>query len=121
MFDLLPAFASSLDQIERLSEHASLCRYLIPTSWAAMQANALVVIDQFGTGAHRLGWTALRSSRRQPEPSPARKDGHLCLVAITLPSLAKEIPPAPPGVPDTIEVYRDAAGNIELDHAWVSL
>ncbi len=86
-----------------------------------MQANALAVIDQFGTVAHRLGWTALRNSRRQPEPPPARKYGHLCLVAVTLPSPAKEIPPVPPGVPDTIEVYRDAAGNIELDHTWTNL
>ena len=86
-----------------------------------MQANALAVIDQFGTVAHRLGWTALRNSRRQPEPPPARKYGHLCLVAVTLPSPAKEIPPVPPGVPDTIDVYRDAAGNIELDHVWINL
>ncbi|MBA9061726.1 hypothetical protein GGQ91_001103 [Methylobacterium fujisawaense] len=82
---LPPAAATGRDQIERLSKHASPCWYLIPTRWTAMRANALAVIDQLGTGAHRLGWMALRSPRRQPEPPPARKYGHLCLAAITLP------------------------------------
>lgn len=56
--DLPPAVASRGDQIERRSEHASPCRYLLPAKWAAMRANALAFIDQFGAEAHRLSWTA---------------------------------------------------------------
>ena len=58
MSDLSPAVASWRDQIERLSEHASPCRYLLPAKWAAMRANALAFIHQHGAEAHRLGWTA---------------------------------------------------------------
>ncbi len=43
------------DQLERLSEYASLCRYLAPAQWAAIRANALAFIDQHGAEAHRLG------------------------------------------------------------------
>ncbi|ONF47082.1 hypothetical protein [Methylobacterium radiotolerans] len=56
--DLPPAVVTWRDQIERLSEHASPCRYLTPARWAAMRANALAFLDQHGAEAHRLGWTA---------------------------------------------------------------
>lgn len=58
MFELPPAVAFWRDQIERLSEHASPCRYLTPTRWAAMRANALAFIDEHGAEVHRFGWTA---------------------------------------------------------------
>ena len=58
MSDLPPAVASWRDQIERLSEHASPCRFLAPTKWAAIRTNALSFIAQHGAEAHRLGWTA---------------------------------------------------------------
>jgi hypothetical protein len=51
------AVTSWRDQIERLSEHASPCRYLAPAKWAAIRANALSFLDQYGAEAHRLGWT----------------------------------------------------------------
>jgi hypothetical protein len=38
--DLLPAVASWRDQIERLSEHVSPCRYLLPAKWKAMRGPA---------------------------------------------------------------------------------
>ena len=65
--DLPPAVASWRDQIERLSEHASPCRYLTPTRWAAMRANALVFLDEHGAEAHRLGWTAPQLFGVHPE------------------------------------------------------
>jgi hypothetical protein len=55
MSDLPPAVASERDQIERLSEHASPCRYLPPAKWAAMRQNALAFLDEHGAEAHRLG------------------------------------------------------------------
>jgi hypothetical protein len=67
MSDLSPAVASWRDQIERLSEHASPCRYLTPTLWAAMRVNALTFLDRFGAEAHRLGWTAPQLFGVQPE------------------------------------------------------
>ncbi|WP_197739396.1 hypothetical protein [Methylobacterium sp. P1-11] len=48
MSELPSAVTSWRDQIERLSEHASPCRYLLPTKWPPMRANALAFIDQFG-------------------------------------------------------------------------
>jgi hypothetical protein len=50
---------------------------------------------------------------------PARKYGHLCLAAITLPPPVKRIPPVPPGVPYTIEVWKEVGGNIELPLATI--
>jgi hypothetical protein len=44
--NLSPTVASWRDQIERLFEHASPCRYLPPTKWAAMRTNALSFLDQ---------------------------------------------------------------------------
>ena len=67
MSDLPPAVASWRDQIERLSEHASPCRYLTPARWAAMRANALTFLDERGAKAHRLGWTASQLFGVHPE------------------------------------------------------
>jgi hypothetical protein len=53
-----PAVTTWRDQIERLSEHASPCRYLLPAKWAAMRTNALAFLDAHGADAHRRGWTA---------------------------------------------------------------
>ena len=53
--------------IENLSEHASPCRYLAPSKWAVMRANALAFIDQHGAEAHRLGWTAPQLFGVHPE------------------------------------------------------
>jgi hypothetical protein len=58
MSDLPAAVVSWRDQLERLSEHASPCRYLLPAKWKAMRENALAFLDQFGAEAYRLGWTA---------------------------------------------------------------
>ncbi|MGH1574953.1 hypothetical protein ACRAWG_35350 [Methylobacterium sp. P31] len=58
MSDLPPAVTSWRDQIEGLSPHASPCRYLAPTKWAAIRENAMAFLDQHGAEAHRLGWTA---------------------------------------------------------------
>ncbi|MBE7204132.1 MAG: hypothetical protein INR70_40945, partial [Parafilimonas terrae] len=44
---------------------------------------------------------------------------HLCLAAITLPPPVKQIPPVPPGVPYTIEVWKEVGGNIELHLATI--
>ena len=65
--DLPPAVATWRDQIERLSEHASPCRYLLPAKWKAMRENALPFLDQHGAEAHRLGWTAEQLFGVHPE------------------------------------------------------
>ncbi|XYD12609.1 hypothetical protein R1A27_34565 (plasmid) [Methylobacterium sp. NMS12] len=64
---LLPDAALWRSSLEDLSEHASPCRYLSPTRWAAMRANALAFIDQFGVEAHRLDWTAPQLFGVHPE------------------------------------------------------
>ncbi|WP_267355491.1 MULTISPECIES: hypothetical protein [unclassified Methylobacterium] len=74
MSDLPPAVASWRDQIERLSEHASPCRYLAPVKWAAIRANALTFIDRFGAEAHRLGWTAPELFGVHPQNGTLRVD-----------------------------------------------
>ncbi|MGU3467617.1 hypothetical protein ACLBXO_22475 [Methylobacterium sp. C33D] len=67
MSDHPTAIASWRDQIERLSERASPCRYLAPAKWAAMRANALTFLDEHGAEAHRLGWTAPQLFGVHPE------------------------------------------------------
>jgi hypothetical protein len=74
MSDLPPAVASWRDQIERLSEHASPCRYLAPTRWAAMRENALALLDRFGAEAYRLGWTAPQLFGVHPQHGTIRVD-----------------------------------------------
>ncbi|GJE49965.1 hypothetical protein GOFOIKOB_3006 [Methylobacterium tardum] len=63
--------------------------------------------------------TASCPYQRPPGAPPTRKYEHLCLAAITLPPPAKQIPPVPPGVPYTIEVWRETGGNIELHLATI--
>ena len=63
--------------------------------------------------------TASCRYQRPPGAPPARKYEHLCLAAITLPPPAKQIPPVPPGIPYTIEVWRETGGNIELHLATI--
>jgi hypothetical protein len=65
--DLPSAFSVWSGQIERLPEHASPCRNLPDAKWAAMRANVLAFIDQFGAEAHRLGWTAEQLFGVHPE------------------------------------------------------
>lgn len=56
--DLPPAVATWRDQIERLSPHASPCRYMPPARWAAVREAAINFCDRFGADALALGWTA---------------------------------------------------------------
>jgi hypothetical protein len=72
--DLPSAVASWRDQIERLSEHASPCRYLAPAKWAAIRASAMAFIDQHGAEAHRLGWTAPQLFGVHPDHGTLRVD-----------------------------------------------
>ncbi|MCB4802628.1 hypothetical protein QO001_002180 [Methylobacterium brachiatum] len=67
MSDLSPVVASWRDQIERLSEHASPCRDLLPAKWKAMHENALAFLDEHGAKAHRTGWTAEQLFGVHPE------------------------------------------------------
>ena len=71
---LPPAVASWRDQIERLSELASPCRYLAPAKWKAMRENALAFIDQHGADAHQLGWTAPELFGVHPQNGTLRVD-----------------------------------------------
>lgn len=74
MSDLPSAVASWRDQIERLPEHASPCRYLLPAKWAAMRGNCLAFVDQFGAEAYRLGWSAPQLFGLHPENGTLRVD-----------------------------------------------
>ena len=74
MSDLPPAVASWRDQIERLSEHASPCRYLAPAKWAAMRASAMAFCDQHGAEAYRLSWTAPQLFGVHPDHGTLRVD-----------------------------------------------
>lgn len=72
--DLPTTVALWRDQIERLSEHASLCRYLAPAKWKAMRENALAFLNQHGGEAHRLGWTAPELFGAHPSSGMLRMD-----------------------------------------------
>ena len=63
--------------------------------------------------------TASCRYQRSPGAPPSRKYEHLCLAAITLPQPVKQIPPVPPGVPYTIEVWKETGGGIELHLATI--
>ncbi|MDH2310321.1 hypothetical protein [Methylobacterium brachiatum] len=55
--DLPSAVASWRDQLERLSPHASPCRYMPPARWATVREAAIDFCDRFGADALALGWT----------------------------------------------------------------
>lgn len=81
------------------------------------------LIDRYGPAISTIDLlrhlTASCRYQRPPGAPPARKCAHLCLAAITLPPPAKQIPPVPPGVPYTVEVWRETGGNIELHLATI--
>jgi hypothetical protein len=72
--NLPPAVATWRDQIERISERASPCRYLTPTQWARMRESALDFCDRFGAEAHRHGWTDRQLFGVHPEHGTLRVD-----------------------------------------------
>jgi hypothetical protein len=90
MSDLPPAVASWRDQIERLSEHASPCRYLLPAKWKAMRENALDFLDQLGAEAYRLGWTAPQLFGVHPEHGFLRVEYAGALMVNDSPAIAVE-------------------------------
>jgi hypothetical protein len=63
--------------------------------------------------------TASCRYQRPPGSPPARKYEHLCLAAITLPPPHRPTIPVPPGVPYTIEVWKETGGSIEAQLAVI--
>ena len=63
--------------------------------------------------------TASCRYQRPPGSPPARKYEHLCLAAITLPPPARPTTPVPPGVPFTIEVWKETGGCVEAQLAVI--
>ncbi len=108
--DLPPAVASWRDQIERLSEHASPCRYLTPTRWAAMRANALTFLDEHGAEAHRLGWTASQLFGVHPEHGFLRVEYAGALMVNDSPVIGVE--------PDRIVFDRFSGYRTKPGQAW---
>lgn len=88
MSDLPSAVACWRDQIERLSKHASPCRYLAPTKWAAIRANALAFLDQHGAEALWLGWTAPELFSVHPTSGTRRVDSCGVLMLELIPAEA---------------------------------
>ncbi|MCJ2140273.1 hypothetical protein [Methylobacterium sp. E-066] len=72
--DLPPAVATWRDQIERISERASPCRYLTPAQWATMRESAIEFCDRFGAEALSLGWTDRELFGVHPEHGTFRVD-----------------------------------------------
>lgn len=81
------------------------------------------LIERYGADISSLDLlrhlTASCRYQRAPGVPPARKYEHLCLAAITLPPAAMQIPPVPPGVPYTIEVWDRIGGKLELHLATI--
>lgn len=77
---MLPA-AVWRSALEDLSPHASPCRYLLPTKWAAIRESAIDFCDRPGAEAHALGWTAAELLALHPEHGTLRID--YCGVMIT--------------------------------------
>nr|WP_042675587.1 hypothetical protein [Methylobacterium sp. B34] len=90
MSDFPSAILSWRDQIERLPEHASPCRYLLPAKWKAMRENALAFLDQHGAETHRLGWTAEQLFGVHPEHSFLRVEYAGALMVNDSPAVAVE-------------------------------
>ncbi|MEE7451313.1 hypothetical protein MRF4_28005 [Methylobacterium radiotolerans] len=63
--------------------------------------------------------TASCRYQRAPGAPAARKYERLCLAAITLPSYRRTNAPVPPGIPYTVEVWRETGGGIELHLATI--
>ncbi|MCJ2115168.1 hypothetical protein MKK65_00895 [Methylobacterium sp. J-001] len=74
MSDLPPAVASWRDQLERISERASPCRYLTPTQWATMRESAIDFCDRFGADALAFAWTDRQLFGVHPEHGTLRVD-----------------------------------------------
>ncbi|MDF2599150.1 MAG: hypothetical protein K0Q54_1973 [Methylobacterium brachiatum] len=74
MSDLPTAVAIWHDQLERISERASPCRYLTPTQWARMRESAIDFCDRFGAEAYRLGWTDRQLFSVHPQHGTLRVD-----------------------------------------------
>jgi hypothetical protein len=74
MSDLPPAVATWRDQLERISERASPCRYLTPTQWATFRESAIDFCDQLGADAVALGWTDRQLFGVHPEHGTLRVD-----------------------------------------------
>ncbi|MCJ2053965.1 hypothetical protein [Methylobacterium sp. J-070] len=106
--DLPPVVASWRDQIERLSEHASPCRYLAPAKWGAIRKNALAFCDQFGAEAHRLGWTAPQLFGVHPQHGTIRVDYCGALMVGASPALGVE---ANRVLFERTSAYRNGAGQ----------
>lgn len=73
-FPLHPVAAGWRDALENMSPHASPCRNLPPTKWAAIREKGIAFCDQFGAEAHRLGWTAPELFAVHPEHGTIRLD-----------------------------------------------
>lgn len=84
------AVAGWRSALENLSEHASPCRYLLPTKWPPMRVNALAFIDQFGVEAHQLGWTAPELFAVHPEYGFLRVDYAGALMVNDAPAIGVE-------------------------------
>lgn len=73
------------------------------------------LIDRYEPDVSSVDWlrhlTTSCCYQRRPRAPPAQKYEHLCLAAITLPPPVKQIPPVPPGVPYTIEVWREVGAT----------
>ncbi|MDH2313175.1 hypothetical protein [Methylobacterium brachiatum] len=74
MSDLPPAVATWRDQIERIPERASPCRYLTPTQWATFRESAIDFCDRFGAAALALGWTDRQLFGVHPDHGTLRVD-----------------------------------------------
>lgn len=74
MSDLPPAVATWRDQLERISERASPCRYLTPAQWATMRESAIDFCDRFGADALALGWTGRQLFGVHPQHGTLRVD-----------------------------------------------
>ena len=72
--DLPPTVATWRDQLERISERASPCRYLTPAQWATMRESAIDFCDRFGADALALGWTDRQLFGVHPQHGTLRVD-----------------------------------------------